>query len=172
MRKWLWVALTSGNENFFVFQASTGPLEHSGASRSCSCLLGPSARSLPAAGIGIKARFLTVPFIYLPHVMLGLLSPGRPCREGAGDAGGAAGSSRRQQRRGGARGQRRHPSLSIHRSPSCPCSPPPGRLLSAFSLPFSPRPFPAAQPGQLKGKRKKRKGKIKEMERHNGFYSW
>lgn len=136
MRKWLWVALTSGNEDFFVFQASTGPLEHSGALRSCSSLPGPSARSVPAAGI--KARLLTVPFIYLPHVMLSLLSPGRPCREGARDAGGAAGSSRRQQRRGGARGQLRHPSLSILPLLTAP-GPPAESLLPPLLPPLPPR---------------------------------
>jgi len=50
MRKWLWAALTSGKEDFFVLQASTGVLEHLGSLRSRFCLPGQSHQSLEAAG--------------------------------------------------------------------------------------------------------------------------
>lgn len=50
MRKWLWVALSSDNEDFFVLQASTGALEHFDALRSCFSLVGQNDRSLEAAG--------------------------------------------------------------------------------------------------------------------------
>lgn len=144
MRKWLWVALTPGNEDFFVFQASTGALEHSGALQSCFCLPGPNAQSVPAAGS--RAGFLTVPFIYLPHVMLFAFPvPGRavPCREDAGGAGGAAGSSSSDEAEPRA-------AASFIALRSALRSPPPGRLLSTFSLPFPP---PPAQPGQQNEKK-------------------